>query len=253
MKIMTFSFKRSSPHTASLSAPSPAAGHCWPTPPPETSGHSQAHLGPCLLGSLLLSPGCWYTQGFVYALQESVSPGLCKFWWLYDGVNGGLLQEGLCHTQVYCIQRPWPCSSPLQIHTSTGDPQTPFWFCLYGISGSWCIQGLFEPSEHLWRVWGLVLNVIFPLLPSCWGFPFALGRGVSFFGGIQHSPFDGCSAASFNFGVLTGEDEYNFFYSVVLEKTQVWFPRIWEGPHKFWIQVILFAQDKVSIEGRAFG
>ena len=46
---------------------------------------------------------------------------------------------------------------------------------------------LFEPFEHLWQVWGLILNVIVPLLPSCWGFSFALGRGVSFFDGIQHS------------------------------------------------------------------
>ena len=38
---------------------------------------------------------------------------------------------------------------------------------------------MFEPSEHLWLVWGLILNVNSPLLPSCWGFPFALGHGVS--------------------------------------------------------------------------
>ena len=42
---------------------------------------------------------------------------------------------------------------------------------------------LFEPSEHLWRVWGLILNVILPLLLSCWGLAFALGRGVSFMDG----------------------------------------------------------------------
>ena len=47
-------------------------------------------------------------------------------------------------------------------------------------SGSWCAQGLFGPSEHLWWVWSLILNVISPLLPSCWGFCFALGSGVSF-------------------------------------------------------------------------
>ena len=35
--------------------------------------------------------------GFVCALQESVSPVLCKSWWVYGGVNGDLLQEGLCH------------------------------------------------------------------------------------------------------------------------------------------------------------
>ena len=32
-----------------------------------------------LVGSLLLSPGSWCTQGFVCALQESVTPVLCKF------------------------------------------------------------------------------------------------------------------------------------------------------------------------------
>ena len=64
---------------------------------------------------------------------------------------------------------------------------------------------LFESSEHLWQVWGLILNTILPLLPSCWGFSFVFGCGVSFFGGIQHSPVDGCSAASCNFGVLAGE------------------------------------------------
>ena len=32
-------------HTAALSAPDHAAGHCQPTPPLETPGHSQASLG----------------------------------------------------------------------------------------------------------------------------------------------------------------------------------------------------------------
>ena len=39
MKIMVTSFKRSLACTATLSAPSSAAGHCLPTPPPETLGH----------------------------------------------------------------------------------------------------------------------------------------------------------------------------------------------------------------------
>ena len=38
---------------------------------------------------------------------------------------------------------------------------------------------MFEPSQCLWRVWGLILNAISPLLPSSWDFSFALGR-VSF-------------------------------------------------------------------------
>ena len=45
------------------------------------------------------------------------------------------------------------------------------------------------------------------------GFSFALGCGVSFFGAIQHSHVDGCSALSCNAGVLTGEDERTSFYS----------------------------------------
>ena len=40
---------------------------------------------------------------------------------------------------------------------------------------------------------------------------------IDFFGGIQHSPVDGCSAASCDFGILTGEDEHMSFYSAILE------------------------------------
>ena len=100
MKITATSFKGFHESTAALSAPDPAAGHRRPTPLSETPGHSWASLGQSFVGSLLLSPGSWSTQGSVCALQESASPVLCKFWWLYDGVNGDLLQEGLCHTQV---------------------------------------------------------------------------------------------------------------------------------------------------------
>ena len=74
----------------------------------------------------------------------------------------------------------------------------------------------FEPSERLWWVWGLILKEISPFLLSFWGFSLALGCGVSFFGGIQHSPIDGCSVASCNVGVLAGEDERMSFYSAIL-------------------------------------
>ena len=117
------------------------------------------------------------TQGSVCALQESVSLVLCKFWRLYGGVNGDLL--GFCHTQVCCPQSPCPRGSPLPTCTSTGDIQKQFCLSLCGVSGSWCTQGLFEPSEHLWQEWGLILNVIWLLLPSCWGFSFAFECGVS--------------------------------------------------------------------------
>ena len=69
----------------------------------------------------------------------------------------------------------------------------------------------------------MIINEILPLLLSCWGFSLALVRGVSFFGGIQHSPVNGCSAASCNLGVLTGEDE-NIFYSQLLNYFTLEFP-----------------------------
>ena len=130
------------------------------------------------MGSLLLFPGSWYAQSSVCTHQESVSPVLCKFWKLYGGVNGDLLQEGLCHTQVYCTQSPCHCGSPLLTRISTRDTQTQLCLSLCGVSGSWCTHGLFEPSERLGGILGLILNVISSLLPSCWDFS-ALGHGVS--------------------------------------------------------------------------
>ena len=131
MKIMATSFRRSHARTAALNAPNPVAGHHQPTPPPETPGHSQASLGQSLVGSLLLSPGSWCTQGFACALQESVSPVLCKFWWFYGGVNSNLLQEGFCHTKMCCTQS--PCCRPLLTSASTGDTQTQFRLSLCGL------------------------------------------------------------------------------------------------------------------------
>ena len=121
---MATSFKRSHVHTAALSAPDPAAGTLRPTSLPETPGHSQPSLGQSLEGSLILSPGSWCTQGFVCALQESVSPVLCMFWQLPGGVNGDIFQEGLCQTQVCCTQSPCPCGRPLLTCASTGDTLT---------------------------------------------------------------------------------------------------------------------------------
>ena len=72
--------------------------------------------------SFLLGPGA---QGSVCALQESPFPVLCEFWQLYGGVNGDLLQQGLCHTQICCTQSPCPNGSPLLIHANTGQSKYP--------------------------------------------------------------------------------------------------------------------------------
>ena len=76
------------------------------------------------------SVSCWITAPFYWVLvhtrifffcplQRSVSPVLCKFWWIYGGVNGDLLKEGLCRTQVCCTQS--PCS--VAGHWRTDIPQ----------------------------------------------------------------------------------------------------------------------------------
>ena len=125
-----------------------------PTPPLETPGHSQltGKSGPVSCG--VIAPFSWvlvHTR-FCLWLPSSVSPVLCKFWWLYGGVNGDLLQEGLCHTQFCCTQSPCLCSRPLLTHTSPGDTQT-----LKGRSDSVSVGSpgvhkvLFEPSEHSGR------------------------------------------------------------------------------------------------------
>ena len=99
---------------------------------------------------------------FPWRQSRSRGPGLAgaflfKFWQLYGGVNGDLLQEGVCHTQGCCTQS--PCHSLLLTGTST-DAQTRFCLSLCGFPGFWCAQGLFEPSEHLWWEWGLILYFI---------------------------------------------------------------------------------------------
>ena len=89
------------------------------------------------------SVSCGATAPFSWVLvhkvlfvpSKSLSPVLCKFWWLYGGVNGDLLQVGFCHTQVCCTQSPRPCGSPLLTRTSTGDAQTQFCLSLCGVSG----------------------------------------------------------------------------------------------------------------------
>ena len=153
------SFIRPFAGTATLSAPDPAADHCWPMPPPETPGHWWASLGQSFVWWLLLSPGSWCTQGLVCALQESVSPDLYKFWQLSGGVNGDLLQEGLCHTQLCCTQSHcWPV--PLQETPSYSKGRS----CSVSVGSPGVHKVLFEPSEYLWWVWGLIVNVILPLL-----------------------------------------------------------------------------------------
>ena len=104
--------------------------------------HRQVWVGLWGHGPFLLDPGA---QGSVCARQESVSPGLCKFWQLCGGANGDLLQEGLCHTQV-CIQSPCPCGRPLLTCSSIGDAHTKELHELY-VESSLAVTLIHRPCE----------------------------------------------------------------------------------------------------------
>ena len=58
--------------------------------------------------------------------------------------------------------------------------------------------------------------------PTIWlGFSFVIASGISFFGGIKHSPVNSCSALSCDFGVFSGEDECMSFYPTISESSGI--------------------------------
>ena len=120
-------------------------------------------------------------------IQFSVDWWVCVIY-LKPNCGGGNEDNGDLLQKVPCMRCYTHCPSPAAGHRRpTPAPETPGhpWASLRQSlvgslllsPGSWCTQAMFEPSERLWWVWGLILNVISPLLPSFWGFS-ALGRGV---------------------------------------------------------------------------
>ena len=71
------------------------AGHCQPTPPLKTPGHSQASLAQSLVGTLLLSPGSWCAQSFsVHSkslFPQSYGSPIIKSHWLLKLNSLGIL------------------------------------------------------------------------------------------------------------------------------------------------------------------
>ena len=154
---MATSFKRSHTHTDTLSAPNPAAASAT-----HASTRDSWAL-PGKSGSVSCGVAAPFSQVLVHKVLSCPPRGrfpvLYKLWRLYGGVTGDLLQEGLCHTQVCCTQSLCVCRSPLLTCTCSGDTQMQLCLSLCGVSGSWCTQPMFEPSERLWQVWGLSANV----------------------------------------------------------------------------------------------
>ena len=200
------------------------SSHCctqspWPCsgpPPTHTSAGDSSTLtgksGSVSVGSLPLSPGSWCTQGSVCALRESISLVLCKFWQLYGGVNGTSSKRAYATPRSAAPR----ASAPVAGHCWP----SPLQETLRHRSGSVSVGSL-GPGAH--KVWALQVSLgrmgfdskcdfapptilLGILCPWTWGI---------FFGEIQHSPVNSCSAASCNFGVLTGEDERTSFYPAI--------------------------------------
>ena len=84
--------------------------------------------------------------------------------------------------------------------------------------GSWCIEGLvgalqasLSGMRFYFKLDCAPPTFLFQLLLCPWTW------GIDFLGGIQHSPVDGCSAASCDFCILARENERMSFYSAILE------------------------------------
>ena len=107
MKIMVPSFRRSHAHIATLSAPNPETGHCRPTSPQETPGHSRASLGQSLVVSLLLSPGA---HKVLFVPSKSLFPQSC--------VSSGSSLVGLMATssmRAYAVPKPAAPRAPAPV------------------------------------------------------------------------------------------------------------------------------------------
>ena len=78
IKIMATSFKRS--HAGTVHSLPPILQQATTDPRLHWDSWTLMGKSESAMGSLLLSPGSWCTQGSVCALQEPHSPVLCKFW-----------------------------------------------------------------------------------------------------------------------------------------------------------------------------
>ena len=107
MAVMATSFKRAYICTVAFNALQQSTVD--PPPPLETPGHSQASLAQSLVGTLLLSPGSWCTQGFVWALQslfpQSCGSSIIKSLWPPKSNSLGILSPfaGSPGWEICCV------------------------------------------------------------------------------------------------------------------------------------------------------
>ena len=138
-------------------------------------------MGQSLVGSLLLSPGSWCTQISVCALQESVSQSCVSS----GGSVVGLMTTSSKRSKAYAITKSAAPRAPASaaVHCWPIPPQDTLKHSSVSVSVGSLRPGTHKVCLSLLSIsgWygGLILNAISSLLPSFWGFSFALGHEVS--------------------------------------------------------------------------
>ena len=199
MKIMATSFKRSCACIATFSISDFAAGYCQSTPLLKLlDTHRQVWVS-------LLWGHCPFLLGLgahkvLFVPSKSLFPHSCVS---SGGSIVGLMATssksapGLCHPGSLPL---WQATADLHLHRRHSNTQSHVWLSLCGVS---CCTQVF-----VWPLWVSLAGMRFDskcnFAPPTifWRLILCLCIGVSFFGGIQHSPDDGCSAASCKFEVL---------------------------------------------------
>ena len=129
------------------------AGRRWPTPLPETPGHSWASLSQSLLLSLLPSSGSWCAQGFVCVLQESVSQSCVSS----CGSMVGLMVTS--SKRAYAIPKSVAprAPSPAGVHCWPVPPQETLTVLSQSLWGLWVLVH----TRYVWALWASLMGVGF--------------------------------------------------------------------------------------------
>ena len=202
METMLTSFTR--PHAALVPQP------CNRLPPTRTSTRDSWTLTgkPVSVSCMVTAPFSWvllHTR-FCLCAPRVCFPVLCMFWQLNSGVKwwppprGFMPYPGLLHPEPLPLRQATAYQYLHRRHSSTVLAQS-----------LWSIWVLGH-TRFVWALWASLVGMEFESKHDFTPPTVFLGlflcpwtRGI-FFGVIQHSLFSGCSAASCNFGVLTGED-----------------------------------------------
>ena len=108
--------------------------------PPETPGRSRASLGQPLVGSLLLSPGSWCTQGSDCACQEFLSQSCASSGSSIVELMTTSSKRGYAIPTFTAARR--GASAPVAVHCGRVHPQeTQTQFCL-------SLVGSLDPGVH---------------------------------------------------------------------------------------------------------